>query len=80
MFTATHKLIVNKCYGMYLVKFFLITILISCTMSYPTLETVASVDINRYAGKWYEIASFRSVSKRVAVVRLLNMVSVIKAI
>ena len=25
---------------------------------YPPLEVVESVDINRYAGKWYEIASY----------------------
>jgi len=29
----------------------------SCS-SYPPLKTVSSVDLNRYAGKWYEIASF----------------------
>lgn len=38
--------------------FFLIVLLTSCSMSYPTLDTVAAVDVNRYAGKWYEIASF----------------------
>lgn len=27
------------------------------TDHYPPLETVASVDVHRYAGKWYEIAS-----------------------
>lgn len=26
--------------------------------NYPPLETVASVDVGRYVGKWYEIASF----------------------
>ncbi len=35
---------------------------ISCSASspdnYPPLETVASVDVNRYVGKWFEIASF----------------------
>ena len=43
---------------MYFIKFFLIALILSCTMTHPTLETVAAVDINRYAGKWYEIAAF----------------------
>lgn len=32
-------------------------LLFSCS-SYPTLETVDRVDLNKYIGKWYEIASF----------------------
>jgi apolipoprotein D and lipocalin family protein len=30
----------------------------SCKAQTPLLETVSSVDLDRYAGKWYEIASF----------------------
>jgi apolipoprotein D and lipocalin family protein len=30
--------------------------LFGCSSSYPPLETVDSVDVNRYLGKWYEIA------------------------
>ncbi|TXK38139.1 lipocalin family protein [Pontibacter qinzhouensis] len=29
----------------------------ACSKQYPALQTVASVDLNRYAGTWYEIAS-----------------------
>ncbi|MFT2007178.1 lipocalin family protein [Pontibacter sp. 13R65] len=29
----------------------------ACSKQYPVLQTVASVDLNRYAGTWYEIAS-----------------------
>ncbi len=36
----------------------LATLLISCTMKSQTLQTVPNVDIKKYAGKWYEIASF----------------------
>lgn len=35
----------------------LVIMLWSCSSS-PELQTVSNVDINRYAGKWYEIASF----------------------
>lgn len=42
--------------------FFAAMILAGCSVfssdKYPPLETVASVDVNRYVGKWYEIASF----------------------
>ncbi len=40
--------------------FFLFTALISCNdaSKYPTLETVTSVNVDQYVGKWYEIASF----------------------
>lgn len=31
---------------------------ISCTNQNETLETVAEVDLSKYAGKWYEISSF----------------------
>ena len=31
---------------------------LGCSHSYPPLETVANVDLNRYLGKWYEIALF----------------------
>ncbi|GAB3193849.1 apolipoprotein D and lipocalin family protein [Pontibacter aydingkolensis] len=34
------------------------TILVSsCSKNYPPLETVPSVDLNKYTGRWYEIAS-----------------------
>ncbi len=36
----------------------LILLLNTFTMSAQTLETVPAVDLNKYAGKWYEIASF----------------------
>jgi apolipoprotein D and lipocalin family protein len=36
----------------------LILLLNTFTMSAQTLETVPTVDLNKYAGKWYEIASF----------------------
>lgn len=32
--------------------------LLACSSKNQPLETVANVDLNRYAGKWYEIASF----------------------
>jgi apolipoprotein D and lipocalin family protein len=37
---------------------FLFALLISCNMNSQPLETVANVDLEKYAGKWYEIASF----------------------
>jgi apolipoprotein D and lipocalin family protein len=42
------------------ILFFVCTILgiSSCGSDYPFLKTVANVDIDRYVGKWYEIASF----------------------
>ncbi len=33
-------------------------LLFGCVSSHPALETVASVDIDKYAGLWHEIASF----------------------
>lgn len=33
-------------------------ILAGCGSNYPELQTVSYVDINKYLGKWYEIASF----------------------
>ncbi|GEO03035.1 membrane protein [Adhaeribacter aerolatus] len=33
-------------------------LLLTRTKNYPPLATVAAVDLNRYAGKWYEIAAF----------------------
>ena len=35
-----------------------IIIMSSSTVKSQTLQTVSNVDINKYAGKWYEIASF----------------------
>jgi apolipoprotein D and lipocalin family protein len=32
--------------------------LVAVAADAPALQTVSSVDLNRYAGKWYEIASF----------------------
>lgn len=32
--------------------------LIGCSSNYPPLEVVPYVDLNKYIGKWYEIASF----------------------
>ncbi len=37
---------------------FIIILLQSCSMAQSDLKAVESVDIQRYAGKWYEIASF----------------------
>lgn len=36
----------------------MIALLTSCKSDYPYLATVRSVDLNKYIGKWYEIASF----------------------
>jgi len=33
-------------------------LLTSCSSDYPFLKTVDKVDLKKYAGKWYEIASF----------------------
>jgi apolipoprotein D and lipocalin family protein len=33
-------------------------LLLTQTKTYPPLATVPAVDLNRYAGKWYEIAAF----------------------
>ncbi len=30
----------------------------SCSSNYPNLEVVKNVDLDRYLGKWYEIAAF----------------------
>ncbi|MBX2974877.1 MAG: lipocalin family protein [Ignavibacteriaceae bacterium] len=36
-----------------------VTLFIGCSSSkYPPLQTVESVDLKKYVGKWYEIASF----------------------
>jgi apolipoprotein D and lipocalin family protein len=37
---------------------YLLTIIFSIPMSSQHLETVPNVDLERYSGKWYEIASF----------------------
>jgi apolipoprotein D and lipocalin family protein len=37
---------------------FIIPVFNSCTMAQSTLPVVSNVDIQRYAGKWFEIASF----------------------
>jgi apolipoprotein D and lipocalin family protein len=34
------------------------TVILGCSANKPPLETVASVDLERYLGKWYEIASY----------------------
>lgn len=41
-------------------KYFLLIVflIVNYTMQSQTLQTVAEVDLRRYAGKWYEIASF----------------------
>jgi apolipoprotein D and lipocalin family protein len=36
----------------------LATVLCGCAANKPPLETVVSVDLQRYLGKWYEIASY----------------------
>jgi apolipoprotein D and lipocalin family protein len=42
-----------------LMTFFGLTIIVfGCAGNKPTLETVPSVDVERYLGKWYEIASY----------------------
>lgn len=33
-------------------------LIVGCGSSYPPLEVVEKVDLNKYLGKWYEIASF----------------------
>ena len=42
----------------FLTAFFLMTVLYGCAGNRAPLETVASVDLERYLGKWYEIASY----------------------
>ncbi len=39
-------------------KLFFLILLISLTMKSQNLETVPFVDLDQYAGKWYEIASY----------------------
>lgn len=39
-----------------ILSFLLPVLFLSCS-SYPELETVSYVDLNKYVGKWYEIAS-----------------------
>lgn len=34
----------------------LVALLIGCANNYPPLQTVSSVDVERYMGRWYEIA------------------------
>ena len=50
-----------NCFTRIKFNLFLVTILMimsSDMLKSQTLQTVASVDVKRYAGKWYEIASF----------------------
>jgi apolipoprotein D and lipocalin family protein len=43
----------------FICKYFMPLItLFGCTSNYPALEVVRYVDLERYLGKWYEIASF----------------------
>ena len=46
----------NSIYKLLLLFFF--TLICSTMQAQDTLKTVTNVDLNRYAGKWYEIASF----------------------
>ena len=50
------KIIVSNCMR-YLVAFLLIILLNACG-NMKDLETVDKVDVQRYMGRWYEIASF----------------------
>ena len=36
----------------------IVGLLFGCSTNYPDLATVKSVDLGKYIGKWYEIASF----------------------
>jgi len=38
--------------------FFIVIFLSACTKQYAPLSTVKQVDLNRYLGKWYEIARY----------------------
>lgn len=38
--------------------------LFACKTSYQPLETVASVDLQKYCGRWYEIASFPQIFQK----------------
>ena len=38
--------------------FIFVLVVFGCAGSKPPLETVESVDLKRYLGKWYEIASY----------------------
>lgn len=42
----------------------LITIIMFGCQNYQKMETVASVDLKKYAGKWYEIASYPNVFQK----------------
>ena len=41
----------------------IIAIMFSCK-NYQIMETVSSVDLNKYAGKWYEIASYPTIFQK----------------
>lgn len=41
----------------YLLIISLVVLLISCSGKHPPLETATHVDLEKYAGKWYEISS-----------------------
>lgn len=45
-------------------KILLIIVIMFGCKNYKHLETVASVDLNKYAGKWYEIASYPTVFQK----------------
>lgn len=40
------------------ITFFIITFLMATTLKAQPLQTVPNVDLSKYAGKWFEIASF----------------------
>ena len=46
-----------------LFNFIILTLLASATQSQP-LQTVAQVNLQRYAGKWYEIASYPNIFQK----------------
>jgi apolipoprotein D and lipocalin family protein len=41
-----------------LLTFFIVLVFLGCTTKHPHLETVKSVDLEKYKGTWYEIARF----------------------
>ena len=47
-----------KAFGSFGACGLLLPVLLACQSSLPPLEPVQELDLNRYAGSWYEIASF----------------------
>jgi apolipoprotein D and lipocalin family protein len=53
VFNKTIKIMKNK-----IITLFILPLLMTTSMKAQPLQTVPNVDLNRYVGKWFEIASF----------------------